>query len=104
MRRARFIIAAFLLCSCASTQIREASQSDIVAATKRLIAQLEHCANEPYVNPQQDKYDGTWRVEVHEFGEPIHNGEILFLPGTHREILFTRSGRLISYYVYPNNV
>jgi hypothetical protein len=96
------LIAFLLLCGCAGTPPSIASRSQIAASTRHLISQREHWPHEAFINPQQDKYDGTWRVEVHEFGEPIHHGEILFVPGTDRELLFSRSGRLISYYAPPH--
>jgi hypothetical protein len=89
-------VLASIACGCASGTNHVATRDEIVTATRRLVTQRERWEAESYINSRQDR-DGTWRVEVAEFGEPTHNGEILFVPGSSREVLFSRSGRLISY-------
>jgi hypothetical protein len=98
LRYALFILAVIGTSSCATTEHRQVTKTDIETQTIRLIARREHWAGKPYVLANQDKYDGTWRVEAHAH-DPRHTdcGCVLFMPGTRREILFSRSGRLISY-------
>lgn len=101
--RTLFIIAVMSLCSCATRETQPISRNDIKEKATRLIARREHWEGTPYLNVQQDQPDGTWRVEAHAF-DPRHTecGCILFVPGTRREILFSRSGRFISYVSPPS--
>ena len=91
------------LTSCASFQRHEASMADIHAATKRIIAERENWGTRAHWGVGQD-LDGKWRVEAHALDlSTIHKGAGCcgYAPGTGREILFSRSGKLISYVSTP---
>lgn len=80
-----------------------ASREVIVAAAKRVVAQRETWADKGYYTPEQDRYDGTWRVTVHKIAEvqPTEVASLLFSPGTGRELLFSRGGKFISWARLP---
>jgi len=89
---------ALLFSSCATTPPREATRSEIESLSQRAIAKRETWGGTPYCTAVQDPFDGTWRVEAHAIDSAHPDcGCVLFVPGTRREILFSRSGRLISY-------
>lgn len=98
MRRSLFIVAMLGLSSCATPQQHQVTKIDIEAAAKRVIAKREPWGDTAYLSATQDVFDGTWRVEANAL-DPRHTecGCILFVPGTSRELLLSRSGRPISY-------
>jgi len=89
------------LSSCATYEKHQASKAEIETSAKQLIAKREHREDSLYRSVSQDA-DGTWRIQTHAI-DPHHTecGCVLFIPGTGREILFSRSGKLINYSFLP---
>ena len=100
MNSALFIIAILALSSCAAPPRHEATKGEIENTAKRLITRRESWAAKAQLrlDARQDESDGTWRVTADAL-DPRHTecGCLLFVPGSSRELLFSRSGRLISY-------
>lgn len=94
----RIVLVILALSSCASPLRHEASQVEIETAATRYLTKHEPWAVKAQlsVNARQDTYDGTWRVTANAL-DPRHTkcGCIPFIPGTSRELLFSRSGRFI---------
>ncbi|MGB6223002.1 hypothetical protein [Haloferula sp.] len=102
MRRLLFIPLALLFSGCGNTT----SQSDILARAKAEVSKRENWSEQAYIRvdnrPSPDYIfwrDLTWEVSAGAFdysGYPKYNG-INVLPGTERELRFTRDGCLIEY-------
>ena len=99
MRQAPSVIAILALSACAALQRQDASKVEIEIAAKRSLTKREAWAAKAQLslNARRDAYDGTWRVTASAL-DPRHTecGCIPLVPGTSRELLFSRSGALMS--------
>ncbi len=90
-----------LLTGCISPK-QSASEAAILTKAHRAVIQREAWAAKPslYV-ASQDRYDGTWRVTVAKYADvqPTEVASIVCEPGTQRELLFRRDGKLLFYRV-----
>lgn len=99
MRHSLLLTTLLALSSCASPLRHEASKAEIENTAKRLLTRCEPWAAQAqlYIGIRQNADDGTWRVTANAL-DPRHTecGCAIFIPGTGRELLFSRSGRFIS--------
>ena len=97
-----FLLASLIgLCSCATQYQHQTCKAEIEASARKIVAKREGWTNGVYCNANKD-FDGYWRANVNLI-DPRHTecGCIVFLPGTSREMIFSRSGKLINYDKYP---
>jgi hypothetical protein len=86
---------------CSTFRTSPATKEGVIAAAKQLVTKRESWTGQVnYWVMQED--DGSWRVTVDEIAPPPANHPcLLFVPGTRRNVLFTRTGKLVSYDCIP---
>lgn len=92
-------ILALILASCSTQAPHAATASEIQAAAKRIVEKRDKGPETLFCHDvSQDKDDGVWRVRIDRVDpQYLTSGHVLFLPGKGRELLFDRSGKLISF-------
>ena len=83
--------------ACSTFQASLATKEEVTASAKRIVAKRESWTGQVHYDVRQE-YDGSWRVSVNQLEPPHANHPcLLFVPGTSRYLVFTRTGKLVSY-------